>query len=269
MVDISPNVAQEGADIGPIAFEQPLNERMRMFLRIEFLYQQTLFHTRDESDFGTRAAVASLLEILAITGRGDVRSDVLKELDRHTELLNQYKRTPGVDLARLQEHMQDLDTLRGDLSHASKQVMAALTENEFLNSIQHRSAIPGGTCMFDLPEYGYWLHLPQAERAKQLDVWVKQLMPLCEAIGVLLWMTRQSSAPAECIADGGLYQHNLKKTDHYHLVRVLMNRNTGVFPEISAGGGKHRIAIRFAEWQGVSDRAKQTSRDVKFLLALC
>ncbi|MDZ7645166.1 MAG: cell division protein ZapD [Woeseiaceae bacterium] len=38
-----------------------------------------------EADWATRAATGSLLEIMAILGRGDVRSDVHKELDRQLE----------------------------------------------------------------------------------------------------------------------------------------------------------------------------------------
>jgi cell division FtsZ-interacting protein ZapD len=54
-----------------ITFEQPLTERMRTFLRIEFLHEQMLFHIDEPTDFGARAAVASLLEVLTILGRGD------------------------------------------------------------------------------------------------------------------------------------------------------------------------------------------------------
>ena len=52
---------------------------MRTFLRLDFLYQQALFHEEREDAWSTRAAVGSLLEILAITARGDARSEVLKE----------------------------------------------------------------------------------------------------------------------------------------------------------------------------------------------
>jgi cell division protein ZapD len=72
-----PAAAVRGAAAGPV-YEQPLNERMRTFLRLDFLYQQALFHEEREDAWSTRAAVGSLLEILAITARGDVRSEVLK-----------------------------------------------------------------------------------------------------------------------------------------------------------------------------------------------
>ena len=72
-----------------LVFEQPLNERMRTFLRLDFLYSQALYHNETASQWGTRAAVSSLIDILAIITRGDVRSDALKELERQLALLGE------------------------------------------------------------------------------------------------------------------------------------------------------------------------------------
>ena len=66
--------AQAASDV--MHYEQPLSERMRTFLRLEFLYQQMLYNTEQEADWATRAIIATLLEVLAILSRGDVRSDV-------------------------------------------------------------------------------------------------------------------------------------------------------------------------------------------------
>ena len=85
----------------PLVFEQPLNERMRTFLRLDFLYGQALYHNEMQSQWGSRAAMGSLLDILAIATRGDVRADVQKELERHLAQLNVFQSKPGVDSARL------------------------------------------------------------------------------------------------------------------------------------------------------------------------
>jgi len=267
MAEASRYQAEAGIDSRLIAFEQPLNERMRTFLRLEFLHGQAQLHARHESAYGARAAIQSLLEMLAITGRGDIRADALKELDRHTLRLNHYQRSPGVDAERLTELMREVDDLRQALTAAGKQFLASLRESEFLNAIRHRSAIPGGTCMFDLPDYGYWLQLPGEERSRQLNAWLKQLKPLCDAIGQILWLTRETSTPARQIALGGLYNHSLGKEDHFDLLRVLVARDSGLYPEISAG--QHRFTVRFAQWQGTDNRARQAVDDVTFFLALC
>src|SRR5262250_3064126 len=89
------------AERDALIFEQPLNERMRTFLRLDFLYTQALYHNEMASQWGSRAAMGSLLDILAIMGRGDVRSDVLKELERLLSSLNEFQSKPGVDTGRL------------------------------------------------------------------------------------------------------------------------------------------------------------------------
>src|SRR5512133_2474408 len=84
-----------------VAYEQPLNERMRNFLRLDFVYQQAVLHHTRPDPWSTRAAVSSLLEILAITQRGDIRSEVLKELERQMNQLSGFASRPGVDSTRL------------------------------------------------------------------------------------------------------------------------------------------------------------------------
>jgi cell division protein ZapD len=256
-----------GTESRLIAFEQPLNERMRSFLRVEFLHGQALLHARHEAAYGARAAIANLLEILTITTRGDIRADALKELDRHGTRLGNFRQSPGVDTDRLTRLMGQIDTNRQALADVGKNFLAPLRDNEFLNAIRHRSAIPGGTCMFDLPDFGYWLQLPGPERTRQLNVWLDQLKPLCDAIDLILWLTREASTPARHIAPGGLYNLTLTKEDSCVLVRVLVAESSGLYPEISAG--QHRFTVRFTEWQGTETRPRQAAHDVPFFLALC
>ena len=104
------------AELVPIVYEQPLNERMRTFLRLEFLYIQAGYHSETASPWSSRAAVASLLEILAITARGDARNDAMKELERHAHLLQEFQSKPGVDTARLRSLLSNITRLRGDLT---------------------------------------------------------------------------------------------------------------------------------------------------------
>jgi len=248
-------------------FEQPLTERMRTFLRVEFLYEQTLFHGDEPTEFSARAAVTALLEILTILGRGDVRTDVSKELERHAELLGRYRSQPGVDPARLTGLIDNIDELKQKLSEAGPQVVNPLKECDFLTTIRHRSAIPGGTCTFDLPDYAYWLHLPAAERRKQLDEWTNHIKPICDAVAEVLWLTREATAAKPQVATGGLFQHAFDRSEQASLVRVLLPASVGMFPEISAG--QHRFTIRFVRWRGVDSRPAQVSQDVRFELAIC
>lgn len=267
MVNPAADIAPEQLERAALKFEQPLSERMRSFLRIEMLYRQAQFHRRDPSDCAARGAISGLLEILTILGRGDLRADVLKELDRHNELLLHYGRSPGVDVVRLDGLVKRIRERRQQLGGLGKQFLAPLKENVFLNTVKHRSTIPGGTCAFDIPDYGYWLHLPYEERAAQLDRCFEPIGPICEAITDVLWLTREAAEPEPRIAAAGLYQHNLDRGQALNLVRVILPSDNGFFPEISAG--PQRFTVRFVEWLGMDRRPRQAHGDVEFLLALC
>lgn len=266
MVDTASSLIQPAAESSLMAYEQPLTERMRTFLRIEFLHAQADYHANNLRGFGARAAVASLLEMMTILGRGDVRADVLKELERHASMLSAYARQPGIDHERLDALVGDVTRLKAEIARGGSHFMNPLKDCELLNTIKHRSSIPGGTCVFDLPDYAYWLRLPQEERSEQFGRWMSVLEPICAAVAELLWLTRESTEPVERVAAEGLYQHQMDRQTQANLVRVIVPRSTGFYPEISAG--RHRVTVRFVKWQGVDMRPAQASGDVGFLMAL-
>jgi cell division protein ZapD len=250
-----------------IEYEQPLNERMRTFLRLEFLYQQLLFHREQSESFSTRAAVASLLEILAITTRGDMRSDVLKELERHMAIIHEFQSNPEADSSRVHAVVANLARLRTDLNAVGMQALQPLRDSEFLSAIKHRSAIPGGTCEFDLPDYGHWLGLSFESRTVALNDWIAAIRPLCDAVVELLWLTRNNARARRETAAAGVFQLTLDKHANCQLLRIGLPSGGNLFPEIS--GSHHRCTIRFLRWNDVAQRPAQTEQDVEFLLTPC
>jgi len=255
------------AEGGSLIFEQPLNERLRTFLRLDFLYNQALYHNEMASQWGSRAAMASLLDILSITTRGDTRSDVLKELERHLSLLNEYQAKPGVDAGRLRTVMSNLLRLRAELQTAGSAFLQPLRESEFLNAIKHRSAIPGGTCEFDLPDYYYWLSRSAEDRMQTFGEWLGMLRPLCDAVAELLWLTRQNGRAREVVAAGGVFHITFERDAPAQLMRISLPAAAGLYPEIS--GSHYRCSVRFLTWNGLASRATQAEGDVHFVLSCC
>jgi cell division protein ZapD len=260
-------LSEAAPEPAPVVYEQPLNERMRTFLRLEFLYTQATYHSEMPNPWSARAAVASLLEILAITARGDSRSDVLKELERHAALLKEYQSKSGVDPSRLKSLLSNLLQLREDLSNVGGNFMGPLRDSEFLSAIKHRSAIPGGTCDFDLPDYSYWLNRPPEVRAAEFGEWLALIRPLCDSIAELLWLTRQNTRSKPQTAVGGVFQLQFERENPCQLVRITLPADTDLFPEIS--GNQHRCTIRFLNWTDAARRPQHVEVDVPFLLTCC
>lgn len=255
------------AATGDLLFEQPLNERMRTFLRLDFLYNQALYHNEIASPWGSRAAVASLIDILAITTRGDVRSDVLKELESHLSSLNEFQSNPGVDGQRLKTLIANLQRLRSDLQSAGSAFLQPLRDSEFLSAIKHRSAIPGGTCEFDLPDYYFWLAQSDDGRMRTFSQWLGLLRPMCDAIAELLWLTRQNGRTRQETAKGGTFNITFERDNPLQLLRIGLPAAAGLYPEIS--GSHYRCNIRFLTWNGLATRPTQTEADVSFMLSCC
>jgi cell division protein ZapD len=250
-----------------LVFEQPLNERMRTFLRLDFLYSQALYHNETGSQWGTRAAVTSLIDILAIITRSDVRSDALKELERQLTSLGEFQSKPGVDTNRLKTLIANLGRLRTDLLSTGVATLQPLKDSEFLNAVKHRSSIPGGTCEFDLPDYLYWLSQPDEVRVLAFNQWLTMLRPLCDAVSELIWLIRQNGRTRQETAQGGNFTITFDRENPLQLLRITLPASMGLYPEVS--GSHHRCNMRFLSWKGVGERATQAESDVKFLLTCC
>jgi cell division protein ZapD len=249
-----------------ITYEQPLNERIRTFLRLEFLFQQASHGLQHQSPWDTRASVTNLIEILNVFGRTDLKTEVIKELERLTAILTRLETNPDVDSSKLNSIMDKIDLLVDRLHTFQGQVGQELKDSEFLTAIKQRSSIPGGTCDFDLPVYHFWLKHSAEERGAQMRHWLSAFDTFRAAIDLVLRLVRESSSTTQEIASTGFYQQSLDTATPYQLIRVSVPVDIPCFAEIS--GGKHRFTVRFMEMKDF-DRPFQTTRDVAFLLNCC
>lgn len=262
-----PTVEAQTPAVAAVLYEHPLSERMRTFLRLEALYEQFLFHIREPSPWATRSAVGCMLDMMVVLSRGDVRSDVLKDLDRQLYFLDRYQNRPSVDAERLNSVIGNLRALRDEVLAIGSQFLQPLRENEFLSAIKHRSAIPGGACEFDLPEFSHWLRRPYTDRLADVELWMNTIKPLCNSIAELLWLLRKSTTPVEQIAVHGVYNHVLNKDSPTGMLRIILSPGTALYPEIS--GSQHRFTMRFMQWSDAVSRPVQTTGDVRFQLTVC
>lgn len=243
-----------------------MNEKCRTLLRLSHLFEQMEFHIPHGEEWHARVAISSLMDIVMILARADIKSELLKEMDRFTASLSKMANTPGVDSSRLEHILQDISRTSQALGTMQGQLGQSIRSDEFLNSILQRSSIAGGSFDFDLPQYHFWLNQPQTERAMQMDSWRHDINPVQDAVELVLGLIRGSAEPSREQADGGFFQRTLPNNTSVQLVRVGLPEDSGLFAEVS--GGKHRFSIRFKEstdWQ----RPSQTDRNIVFSLTTC
>ena len=247
-------------------YEQPLNERIRLFLRLDFLFQQIDHTLPSDAAWDSRTTLASLLDILNIFSRADLKTEVIMELERISAGLARLEQTPGIDHKMLSSLLDEIDRLV-DLLHGSQgQIGHQLRQNEFLSSIKQRSSISGGTCDFDLPSYHYWLERPAEKRLEDLKQWISNFDDIRAAISLILKLIRDSATSTNEMAESGFFQRTLETSAPFQLIRVTMPENIPCFAEIS--GGKHRFTVRFMS-TNFQDRPTQSSQDISFILTTC
>jgi cell division protein ZapD len=249
-----------------LTFEHPLNERVRTFLRLEHLFRKVAHFIPEEDPWASRAAVEGVLDIVAITARADIKTELLKELDRNSNTLNRIRRQPGVDLETLGKILEDLQQAANGLHALSGQIGQHLREDAFIKGIAKRSSIPGGTCSFDLPQYHHWVTQAPEVRQHRLRRWMEGLQPVSDGIALALSLARTSSAPRQVTAPGGFFQEALDAQAPAQLVRITLEDSAHLFPEIS--GHKNRFSIRF---MSMADGQKPAPwrEDTAFTLTCC
>jgi cell division protein ZapD len=249
-----------------VRYEYPFNEGIRTMLRLEHLFDRLGQLIARDTPLDHHFALVTMFEIIDVASRADLKSDLLKELERHRAQLQSYRGNPAISeaaldgvTARLDHAFSGLNSLPGKAGHQ-------LSGNEWLMSIRSRISIPGGTCEFDLPAYYAWQQHEPARRRADLLGWIATLTPLAEALSMLLGLLRESGAPQKVVATNGQYQQSLPAGKVYHLLRVRMPTGGDLVPEIS--GHRLMVSIRLMK-ADAEGRLRPANEDASFELSLC
>jgi cell division protein ZapD len=248
-----------------IVYEYPFNERIRTLLRLEDLYEKFTFFLHQEHALQHHVALCTIFEMLEVAGRADLKSDLLQELERQKHTLLGFKSNPNVEARRLDEILLELDRISTTLMAAQGKTGQNVRENEWLMSIRGRTIIPGGACEFDLPSYYAWQQHPAQQRFDDISKWFSPLLPLFEALSLVLRLLRESGSTSKIIAQSGTYQQMLQGKI-YQMLRLEIDEELGCIPEISAN--KYMLWVRFTCQDG-NMKPKAFDGDVPFELTLC
>ena len=249
-----------------VLYEYPFNESIRTMLRLEHLFDRLGQLIARDAPVDHHFALATIFEIIDVASRADLKSDLLKELERHKSQFSAYRGNPAISEAALDEVVGRIDHAFNALNNLQGKAGHALTTNEWLMSIRSRINIPGGTCEFDLPSYYAWQQLPAPRRRTDLLQWISSLTPLAEALAVLLGLLRDTGVPHRAVAPAGQYQQSLPQNKQYLLLRVKLHPEDELVPEIS--GHRLMVSIRFMK-ADAEGRLRPVVTDCSFELALC
>jgi cell division protein ZapD len=250
-----------------IVYEYPFNERARTYLRLEHLFERLGILLAREAALDHHFALATIFEIIEVGARSDLKSELLKDLEKHKQQFNAYRGNPAIAESALDEVIGQLEQAFSALNGQPGKAGNTLNENEWVVSVRSRIGIPAGTCEFDLPAYYHWQHHSVDQRRKDLSRWASSLWPLAQSVNLLLKLLRDSGSAQKVMANAGQFQQTLPQGRSFQLLRLRIDPALGLIPEIS--GNRLMVSVRFLRESGEDKLPSVSNEDASFELTLC
>ncbi|MGI9334202.1 MAG: cell division protein ZapD [Gammaproteobacteria bacterium] len=250
-----------------IVYEQPLSERVRAFLRLEYLFGRAEYLLEDTHPLASRGTLETVIDVMAVISRGDMRKELIKEFERQATTMEKLAGNPNVDDTKLRTVLEPVREMLATLRISDVVPGRSLLSDELISAVRQRSSIPAGTCDFDLPAYHFWLQSPPDSRLQDLREWLAEFAVLRDSVSLYLQLVRESASVSQEVAVGGFFQRTMEGNSQCQLIRVMLPHHASFYPEIS--GGRHRFTVRFMYPPSGGSRAAQTEEDVEFNLLCC
>ncbi|MDH3761096.1 MAG: cell division protein ZapD [Gammaproteobacteria bacterium] len=248
-------------------FEQPLSERIRMCLRVETLMNRFHYFEALKGDWSAYSALLTILELTALLERGDLKQELMKELERQHGALRALTQHQGIDHSKLELILSKQKNALDRLHRLDGKLGEHLKRDDFLLAIKQRTSIPGGSCDFDLPQLRFWMNQHHEKRISDLREWAAPYCHLEDVIELILKAIRDSASARPVVAENGFYQKPLDTKQSTQLIRIGVDAQANIYPEISAG--KHRYSVRFMRLDSGEMAPAQVKEDVEFMLSRC
>ncbi len=249
-----------------IIYDQPLNEIIRVCLRLEQLFEQIDHQLNDTSTLGTRNVLSYIINVLHILDRPDLKSKLAKELSHHLANFLRYGSLPDVGQKKFNEITQQLDEYSRTLIDSSGKVANRLRDIELLNTLRMHLASPGGGCSFDIPLFHYWLQQPASERQATIQDWLTDFTQIRTIVALVLDIVRNSGKSEEKTAIHGFHQELLDPQSNLRMIRIGIYKNIPAYPEVSVG--RHFFSVRFYS-PDIIKRPVQYTENLPFWVSYC
>jgi len=247
-------------------YDYPFNERVRSMLRIEDLLSRIIANIASDHEDHHFLALQSMLQLVDVIDRAEIKLDLLQELGRQKNVMLILKEKKVISEEKIDVLVHDIDQIAGALQADSTKLGQHIRINEWLMNIKQRTMLPGGISKFDIPSFQHWLSSPIDKRREDLTHWTKPLLPMQQAVFIILHILRGSGKTRAEVAESGTFHQLLSGAKPSQMLRVQIPDDVHYFPEVSAN--KYAINIRFHQLD-ITQKPQKYEQDVKFNLTLC
>lgn len=124
-----------------ILYEHPFNERVRTYLRLEHLFQRFDALVQRDQAIDNHFALITLFELIDAGSRSDLKSDLLKDMDRHKQQFTALRGNPSVSEQALEQFLERLEYCHSNLSQTMGKIGQSVSESELLSGLRNRITI--------------------------------------------------------------------------------------------------------------------------------
>ena len=247
------------SDIHASIYEQPIDERIRKFLKLENIYLRINNHMDIDSKYDAYSTLLNISELFINLTRSEIKRDLISEIETQKVRYQEYIKLDGADKIKLNSIMEKQNAILKTLHDLEANYLNVLKNDELLQTIiKHIN-----TSCADLD---YWLSRDHDFRKNQINLWLELIKPIENSIFFCLDLLRKSSETVEITAKDGMYLFRMDIEKKIRLLRVTMKTDNYFFPRISVGPQRATIAF-----MTIDDNNKiiRLNQDINFVLDLC
>lgn len=222
-----------------IVYQLAVNSLSKIALRLERLFLAIEQSCQEKSPIIHHYALKSIIEIIKLVEKPELKSRFVKELMRIEHAVNKSQtQISDASYARLFIQVQML-------SHIAGRFGDTIHQDPFLQSIRLAQSAHPSDCELHAPQLLFWLESPTQTRQEQLLTWVHSLQVLRDTVTIYLSLLRDTARfePIELI--NGFYQCSLPTRSEHQLIMLSMLREDNIVPKIQIG--HHGLSIRLCD----------------------
>ncbi len=249
-----------------LVYEHPLNERIRAFLRLEYLLKESDHFAVNNTSWDCINYCYTTIEIIDVLNRNELRKEIIKEFEKQIKFCNSLQSSSTVNLETLNQTIEKLTKQLSEINEKIWDLTKKLNNDELLSIIRKRASISNTACCFDSPNLYFWLNQPKNIRQTKLNEWQNDLLLINNSIDLLLSIIRDCALFESRKAQNGSYQQILDSSQPCQMIRLFLPKEPNSFPEIC--GNKHQINIKFYKFnENTCKNPIQLEEDIEFSLS--
>ena len=242
-------------------YEEPVQEKIRKFIKIEFLLNKIYYFKSKDNKSENYIALLALCELYEILSRSDIKSELIREIETQNSYFQTIKEIPQADSSKLNSVLEKQNLLLKLIYNI---------ESNYLDYLEHdilfKTILKNCFTQLQPASIDFWLSRDILIRETQIDLWLEPLIFIKRSIDFILEVIRKSGRFEDRMAEKGFFIEKLDIKKNILLIRVTLTSDLYYYPQISVG--KQRLTIMFMTKDDKNNLVPY-QEDLNFILTTC